>query len=60
LSTRLRISVTFAVVTDEGGTIREKSYGNIIPDATVYDVDPLAGIVHNTVTAELPVFLKAR
>jgi hypothetical protein len=52
--------VTFAVVTDEGGTIREKSYGNIIPDATVYDVDPLAGIVHNTVTAELPVFLKAR
>jgi hypothetical protein len=52
--------VIFAVVTEDGGIMREQVYGAISPETTLKDVELLAGICHNTVMEELPAFLEAK
>ena len=60
MSTRLRVTMTLAVVTMDGGVIREQSYGAIAPNTVESDAESLAIIAANTVREELPVFLKAK
>jgi hypothetical protein len=52
--------MTLAVVTMDGGVIREQSYGAIAPNTVESDAESLAIIAANTVREELPVFLKAK
>ena len=59
-TTRLRISIQFEVVTEDGGTIRSEQFGSVVPAATEADTFRLAGAVSNTVLEELPRFLGAR
>lgn len=60
MSTRLRVSVNLAVVTKDGGVIREQSYGSIYPEVTEEDAELLAKIVANTVRDSLPDFLNSK